>query len=517
MSGHTTRPKMTNSYPDPKQLWGMNPHEFNEWRATNDLPILFNFLQDLLPSFNEWINELPFGMEVVLRIVPTGDIFKGDKKKVAIKRSGDLPGTTVIECREGTAEEAKKYWQHKDREIEILGEIEPYFRWAKRTLGRKRFFIWDTLNGQVADDFLYGSWSTNPNGVSQASLFRSFDVLKLGQVLLRQMVVIGSRNLDFCDLDGLHVTEDFHGSSWIFINYSSCQDIKFSNINQTMAFVKFHKCSMNKFTCQNSKLQDFYFEQTDVSELRLENSFIYKMGFKDSNITPLIQNTELREINFQPKKGTSPSAIAKTYRLFRGAYQRNGLRQEASECYYKERVFERKSYFHPDVSNNKIFQGIHRGGKISTVLSFHKKGIYQTAALPREIGKVLLAKIKMHTLPKYLIPLMKYRLKWLMSAFESILWGYGEKPSRILMVALTLISTYAGAYNFIEWIDDKGCPYRLNSWDSIYFSLVTFTTLGYGDITPKTQLLKLLAGSEALLGAFTMGLIVAGFSNKSRY
>jgi len=113
--------------------------------------------------------------------------------------------------------------------------------------------------------------------------------------------------------------------------------------------------------------------------------------------------------------------------------------------------------------------------------------------------------------------LLKFRLKWLVSAVEFVLWGYGEKPSRILLAVLFFISTYAAAYYFSGWIDEKGNPFRLDCWDSIYFSVVTFTTLGYGDITPKTHLLKFLAGSEAILGAFSMGLIVAGFSNRSRY
>lgn len=329
------------------------------------------------------------------------------------------------------------------------------------------------------------------------------------------MVVIGSRNLDFCDLDGMQVHQGFHGSYWTYINFSSCRDIAF--INSEMAFVTFHNCPMERFVCQQSKLQDFYFEQTDVNELRLENSFIYKMGFKDSNITPFIQNTELREVKFQPKKGFSPSAIATTYRLFRSAYQSNGLRQEASECYYKERVFERKSYFHPYTIDNKKFQGLVSGGRLSVVLDSYKKGIYQISNLPRETGKVLISKIKMHTFPQYFIPLLKYRLKWLVSAFESVLWGYGERPFRILLVALVLISAYAGMYNMADWVNDQGYTYKLGSWDSFYFSVVTFTTLGYGDITPKTQLLQILAGSEALLGAFSMGLIVAGFSNRSRY
>jgi len=42
---------------------------------------------------------------------------------------------------------------------------------------------------------------------------------------------------------------------------------------------------------------------------------------------------------------------------------------------------------------------------------------------------------------------------------------------------------------------------------SLYFSAVTWTTLGYGDITPATDFL-LLAASEALLGYITMSLLI---------
>lgn len=497
----------------------MQPHHFNEWRAKNDLPRLFNFLKGLLPGFDTWLNELPFDMDVTLRVVPTGDIFKGEKK-VVIKREGDFPDTSVIECREGTAEDAKNWWKKRQRSIEILGEIEPYFKWARRKLGRKRFFIWDKLNNQISDKFIRGSCSgLNVEGcVTRAHLFRDFTLLKMGQVRLDSgHSIIGNKNLDFCDLDFLTISGDMHGyaSTWKTISYSSFRDLSFECAH--VFFYKFYECWIDKILIKSSKLQDFYFEKTDVNELRLENSYIYRMGFKGSNITPFIKNTELREVDFQPKEGINPSAITTTYRMFRAAYQSNGLRREASECYYNERVFERKSYFHPHTLDAKKFQGILNGGRLSKVFDLYKAGVYQIPDIYGAIWKTLVAKIKMHTSPRLLIPLLMYRLKWLVSACECVLWGYGERPSRIVLVALAIIASYAGIYSSVDWLDENGSTYKLSLFDSIYFSIVTFTTLGYGDITPKTQLLKFFAGSEAFLGVFTMGLIIAGFSNRSRY
>jgi voltage-gated potassium channel Kch len=43
----------------------------------------------------------------------------------------------------------------------------------------------------------------------------------------------------------------------------------------------------------------------------------------------------------------------------------------------------------------------------------------------------------------------------------------------------------------------------------VYFSLVTLTTLGYGDIAPATPLAGILASLEAVVGAFYIAILVA--------
>ena len=44
-----------------------------------------------------------------------------------------------------------------------------------------------------------------------------------------------------------------------------------------------------------------------------------------------------------------------------------------------------------------------------------------------------------------------------------------------------------------------------------YFSFVTMTTLGYGDITPVTENARTLAWLEALIGQLYLAVMVAGF------
>lgn len=44
----------------------------------------------------------------------------------------------------------------------------------------------------------------------------------------------------------------------------------------------------------------------------------------------------------------------------------------------------------------------------------------------------------------------------------------------------------------------------------VYFSFVTLTTAGYGDIVPATGLTRILAALEAILGQFYLAILVAG-------
>jgi voltage-gated potassium channel Kch len=97
-----------------------------------------------------------------------------------------------------------------------------------------------------------------------------------------------------------------------------------------------------------------------------------------------------------------------------------------------------------------------------------------------------------------------------------MLWGYGERPGRVFAFALTLIGVFAIVY-FVGHDRLANFPNSARALNALYFSVVTFTTLGYGDILPADNGMKLVCALEAITGAFTMGMVVAGFANRSRY
>jgi len=60
----------------------------------------------------------------------------------------------------------------------------------------------------------------------------------------------------------------------------------------------------------------------------------------------------------------------------------------------------------------------------------------------------------------------------------------------------------------------NGAPHQLAFSDSLYFSIVTMSTLGYGDIAPASQLVRALASIEIVGGVL---LLLFGFSEIMRF
>ena len=85
-----------------------------------------------------------------------------------------------------------------------------------------------------------------------------------------------------------------------------------------------------------------------------------------------------------------------------------------------------------------------------------------------------------------------------------------------ICIYLLLGVIWSIAYTVLEFLQPgsfKGMtemvsPLRNPDW--IYFSFVTITTLGYGDITPVTQTAKTLSFAEAIVGQFYIAVLVAG-------
>ncbi|CAJ1873292.1 hypothetical protein PEKONANI_03154 [Aeromonas jandaei] len=101
--------------------------------------------------------------------------------------------------------------------------------------------------------------------------------------------------------------------------------------------------------------------------------------------------------------------------------------------------------------------------------------------------------------------------------------GYGEAPMRVVLFSLLLIFICSIFYFFFGLSFNgnhlsyhPGAPFEQNAiflLECLYYSVVTFTTLGYGDFTP-IGLSRLFAAFEAFTGSFTLALFVVVFVKK---
>ena len=105
------------------------------------------------------------------------------------------------------------------------------------------------------------------------------------------------------------------------------------------------------------------------------------------------------------------------------------------------------------------------------------------------------------------------------NAFRQIAVGNDISPNRIVgavCVYLLLGVMWSIAYTLLEYSQPgsfSGLTELVSpGWnaDWIYFSFVTITTLGYGDITPLTQTARSLTVAEAIVGQFYIAVMVAG-------
>ncbi|MBP1019251.1 ion transporter [Serratia fonticola] len=91
--------------------------------------------------------------------------------------------------------------------------------------------------------------------------------------------------------------------------------------------------------------------------------------------------------------------------------------------------------------------------------------------------------------------------------------GYGLKVGRILLTVL--ISIFIMSIINFKFKHDFSTTHGINTFiDAFYFTCITVTTLGYGDITPVTDITKIIVIVESLVGFLFMSLFVSAFINR---
>ncbi len=280
-------------------------------------------------------------------------------------------------------------------------------------------------------------------------------------------------------------------SKCIFENvlFENCSFYKFDNINifsDECIFMKsvFKNCNLESSVFKECRISDLKFiesnlentifsnmfiENNQISDcdcrgLKIMNSAIEKLKFEDKNITKLDEYVFIDTIRIDKKYKKSYEEAAKVYKNISKKLKENNLINYASEYYYLSKCIENKSLTGIDKINSTIY--------------------------------------------------------WL-------LCGYGERPTYALITSLEIIFAFAVLYMFTGLsIDGTVVSYAevfsygflqrnmiTDFMSCLYFSMVTFTTVGYGDITPLNMSI-FLSGVEMFLGLTMMGIWTATLARK---
>lgn len=107
---------------------------------------------------------------------------------------------------------------------------------------------------------------------------------------------------------------------------------------------------------------------------------------------------------------------------------------------------------------------------------------------------------------------IRHLFLWIALTFSYLVWGHGERPLRTFYAGIAVVFLSAVLYSQAYLLKGGGV-FKAHFWEAFYFSVVTFTTVGYGDITP-IGFTKLVVTIEAFCGLFIIPLFVIGLSRK---
>ena len=113
--------------------------------------------------------------------------------------------------------------------------------------------------------------------------------------------------------------------------------------------------------------------------------------------------------------------------------------------------------------------------------------------------------------------LMAFLVLSIWHAGRDVLFGGEVDTNRLIgamciyeMIGLIWAVMYAGIASISpEAFAGDGLDAAAPFWDFVYYSFVTLTTLGYGDVTPHSAFAKSLAYMEALVGQLYIAILIA--------
>ena len=245
-----------------------------------------------------------------------------------------------------------------------------------------------------------------------------------------------------------------------FESVVSFTDVKFNarTMFRTCSFAGYGLFSGSVFKKETRFTNTYFDKGGNFSNVEFNGQTDFSGVYPGSKSVPIIEG-----IKFANKRYGDDETF---WRFTKQSAQEAGYYKMAGECFYRERC----------ANLNKRFYG----------------GNFENAT---SIDKVMRFPRAIKLLPEYI--------------FGKILFGYGERPLRVLISGAFIIILCTLFYMFEGQLNYKGELVKGSEFiNSLYFSTTTFTTLGFGDFYPADQFTRFVAMIEALAGASLTALFV---------
>ncbi|SHF80371.1 potassium channel family protein [Flavisolibacter ginsengisoli] len=444
---------------DPRILWQMSAEDFTAWRKEHDYPRIISVLKHRLSEFETWMEDQVVSDELLIQYSPS--TFLKEDPIFIYKVLHDNKEEKDILL-------SKKYAINQNffhnNLVKQRKDVVPYPIWYRHKFKKRPPGV-----------------SVNQRSGRSHVILSGLELLDVGNCQISHLF-LGHRKLDFVNMSDLIINNCFNNAS-LELSFSSAYnltiqgDLPFLDAYQT-SFAEWISTKASNLKLLNGTFQRWRFIDCDINVFA-DNAVIQLWEVVGEYFDATITSTDVRDCTFKSSPIHYPIQLgrAKVYHAnIKRLFSQLGKKGEASKHYYLEKAYERKTFLH--------------------VRENHREALLRKQS---KLGKALVR--------------LAFRFQYVQSAFLNLLWGYGERPARVFAISIATIFLFALAYCYLP--DASGHTYHKFA-NALYYSMVTFTTLGYGDISQTTAGLKLLSGFEALLGMSFWGILIAGFTNNAK-